>query len=97
MSGLLSESNIVIGYNSIALFEARAQNIKTFSLNLFPVKDSLRNAFETAGIITVEATRSEIMQAIILDSDILSREKIFSGGISSCIKVISGKLNLTLH
>ncbi|MBK9332873.1 MAG: hypothetical protein IPM96_10850 [Ignavibacteria bacterium] len=97
ISELLSESDMVIGYNSIALFESRAENIKTLSMNLFPVKESLRNAFESAGIKSVEANKSEIMETIFSDPDTVPHGKVFSGAISNCIKVISENLNLRLR
>ncbi|HAY33181.1 MAG TPA: hypothetical protein PK536_00530 [Ignavibacteria bacterium] len=97
MSGLLSESDIVFGYNSIALFEARAENIKTFSLNLFPIKDSLRNAFETAGIKPTEASKTEIINALNSGSVLMPEGNVFGGGINNCLNVITDCLYLSRH
>ena len=47
---MLKNCRTVIGYNSIALFEAASKGKRVFSLDIVPMNDSLKNAMAVAGI-----------------------------------------------
>lgn len=94
LNKLIGEADIVIGYNTIAMFEARAKKKRTISLNVVPVKNSLMKAMETAGIEITKCSKEEIKNCLKLKKEIKSDSKLFAGGIENCIKLIKSELSL---
>jgi hypothetical protein len=93
---LLNESEFVIGYNTIAMFESRALGKETLSMNVVQVKNSLMEAMKAAGIRVVNASENEIYECLA-KANVNSNKKssnIFKGGIENCTRVILKELNL---
>lgn len=91
---LISESDIVFGYNSIAMFEARAAGKRAISLDLFPKRDSLTKAFSNAGIESAALNEKELIEKLNSIKDPELNREYFRGGIENCFKIISEELNL---
>jgi spore coat polysaccharide biosynthesis predicted glycosyltransferase SpsG len=94
LNKLIGEADIVIGYNTIAMFEARAMNKRTISLNVVPVRNSLSKAMYSAGIEITDCSIEEIKNCLKLKKEIKSDSKLFAGGIENCIKLVKSELNL---
>ncbi|MEP7147128.1 MAG: hypothetical protein ABI792_08985 [bacterium] len=94
LNDLINESEAVIGFNTIAMFEARAMRKRTISLNVVAVKNSLTEAMNTAGIEIVKSDKKEITKCLIKDCKDNKEENIFQGGIENCTAVIFKELNL---
>lgn len=90
---LISESDIVFGYNSIAMFEARAAGKRAVSLDLFPKRDSLTKAFSNAGIESADLNEKDLIEKINSNKDPEINTEYFRGGIEKCFKIISEELN----
>jgi hypothetical protein len=90
----ISEAETVIGYNTIAMFESRAMNKRTLSLNISTMKNSLIKAMETAGIEIIEPEQDIIYDRLVRKKAEFKNEKVFTGGIQNCIKLIQQELNL---
>lgn len=91
---MILKSEAVIGYNTIAMFEARALNKRTISLNVVPVRDSLTQAMNKAGIETVNADEESISICLKNTSKQKTEGNPFEGSIEKCIEVILKELNL---
>lgn len=94
---LINESGIIIGFNTIAMFESRAMKKRTISLNAVPVKNSLMKAMSDAGIEIVKSDEEELNKCL-LNNDIeekKSQQNIFEGGLDNCCKVVLNELNLS--
>ncbi len=93
---LLIESGVVIGYNTIAMFEAVSMNKRTISLNIVPVRNSLSLAMRNAGIEIVNADENEIHRLIMNGNpnEINASHYTFQGGIENSVRVILNELNL---
>ncbi|HMS63845.1 MAG TPA: hypothetical protein PKD83_01175 [Ignavibacteria bacterium] len=94
LNTLITDSDIVVGYNTIAMFEARALNKKTISLNASPVRNSLRKAMEQAGIEITDCRETEIIKSLNSNKDSKKVSGTFTGGIKNCITLIKSDLNL---
>ncbi len=88
------ESEIIAGYNTIAMFESRAMNRRTVSLKVAPVRKSLSIAMETAGIEIINADEESIIECLKNSKSGSYRKGIFKGGIDNCVKLILSELNL---
>lgn len=93
LKDLLERSEVIIGYNTIAMFEARALNKRTISLNVVPVTKSLNNAMHTAGIEILDINKN-ISLDFLSKNDVKISSSIYKGGIENCVKVILGELSL---
>ncbi|MEO8209875.1 MAG: hypothetical protein ABI840_04910 [bacterium] len=94
LKNLIEKSEVVIGYNTIAMFEARALNKRTISLNVVPVKKSLVNAMESAGIEIVDISKKKSPDNFMKRNDIKQSSQIYKGGIENCVQVILSELSL---
>ena len=90
---LINKSKAVIGYNTIAMFEARAAGKRTISLNFASVKDSLMKAMDEAGIEIISGATEEIFNCLNKETKSAVNNEIFKGGIENCMKVILEQLN----
>ncbi|MBS1517242.1 MAG: hypothetical protein JSS91_04070 [Bacteroidetes bacterium] len=88
LHGLISDSDIVFGYNSIAMFEAKAFKKRAVSLDYFPMNESLRVAFASAGIESAEADDKALFETLKSPVNSISDGNFFSGGINNCIELI---------
>lgn len=91
---LISEAETVIGYNTIAMFESIAMIKRTISLNVSSMKNSLIKAMVTAGIEIIEPDQDIIYDRLVRKKAEFKNDKIFTGGIQNCIKLIQRELNL---
>ncbi len=91
---LIAESETVAGYNSIALFESRAMNKRTISLNVAPMNLSLIKSMESAGIEIIELGQKNIYDCLVKKYTGTGSSNIFAGGIENCAKIIFSELNL---
>ena len=64
VESVLAGSPTVIGYNSIALFEARASECKAISLDVVPMSEAMRKAMASAGIIFSKASNDDLLDAL---------------------------------
>lgn len=94
VNDLIEEADLVVGYNTIAMFEARAKKKKTISLNVVPVRNSLLKAMQTSGIEITNCSKEEIKNCLNLKKENGSNLKMFEGGIDNCIKLVKSELNL---
>ena len=96
LKNLISESGAVIGYNTIAMFEARAFSKRTISLNVVPVKKSLTAAMKKAGIEIIDANVSSVLECLNKNDEKTDNEMkdLFRGGIENCLKVILDEVHL---
>jgi len=94
LKDLILESEIITGYNTIAMFESRAMNRRTISLNVAPVRNSLSIAMKEAGIEIINADMESIIESLYYSKPGSYRKEIFKGGIDNCIKLILSELNL---
>lgn len=93
IENMIDESGLVIGFNTIALFEARSKNKKTISLKASKVKESLDKAMFRAGIEIVEITRHDL--SFVLKNKTFSErpEDFYKGAIGNCKREILKLLN----
>ncbi len=92
---LLEESDAAIGYNSIALFEARAFNKRAISLKAGPMRKSLINAMNAAGIDMAEMNIESISGCLNKDRETsVPKDNLSKGGIENCVRVIKKELSL---
>lgn len=91
---LILSSDIIIGYNTIAMFESRSFNKRTISLSLVPVRESLTAAMKDAGIEIIPVNKEQITECLNSIPVRKNPDGVFKGGISNCIKVILKELNL---
>lgn len=91
---LISESEIIIGYNTIAMFESRAMNKRTISLNVAAMKASLLMAMNAAGIEITEPDQISIYECLSKKNVEVKNINIFKGGIENCVKIIISEINL---
>jgi len=91
---LILESEIIAGYNTIAMFESRSMNRRTISLKVALMKNSLLIAMETAGIEIINAEEESIIECLKKSKSESYREGFFKGGIDNCVKLILSELNL---
>jgi len=94
LKDLIEKSEVIIGYNTIAMFEARALNKRTISLNVVPFKKSLFNAMQSAGIEIVDMNKKISLDYLMKRNDIKKSSRIYKGGIENCVKVILSELSL---
>jgi len=88
LKDMFNNSEIVFGYNTIAMFEARALNKRTISLNVVPVRRSLETAMAAAGIEIVEANENKLLDRILKEAKSEFPSGIFKDGIKNCVDVI---------
>lgn len=88
LNELLKMCNTVIGYNSIALFEAEARGKRVFSLEVVPMNDSLKIAMEGAGIEIVKPGKIAERLADKKTSRRTRYQGLYSGATKSCINRI---------
>ncbi len=91
---LIESSDIIIGYNTIAMFEARSFNKRTISLRIAPVRKSLESAMEKAGIEIAELNAEDIISCLSKENNPPGSKEIFNGGIRNTVKLILKELNL---
>ncbi|MFZ1321946.1 MAG: hypothetical protein WAT71_10350 [Ignavibacteria bacterium] len=91
---LIEQADLIIGYNTIALFEARSMGKRAISLNLFPMNNSLRKAFEEAGIESSDANTESLIYLLDKEMQTHVSDNIFADGIENCIRVISDELKV---
>ena len=94
LKDLILESEIITGYNTIAMFESRAMYRRTISLNVAPVRNSLSIAMKTAGIEIIDADEESIIECLNNAKPGLYVKEIFKGGINNCVKLVLSELNL---
>jgi len=94
LKDMILESEIITGYNTIAMFESRAMNRRTISLKVAPIRNSLSIAMKTAGIEVINADEVSIIECINNSKPESYGKEIFKGGIDNCIKLILSELNL---
>lgn len=90
---LIKESDIVIGYNTIAMFESRAMNKRTLSLDAAKITNSLSNAMKNAGIERVEPDEDKILELLMTKPIVEPVRNLFKGGIENSIAIILSELN----
>jgi len=91
---LIKDSETVIGYNTIALFEAKAMNRRTISLNVVPVNKSLTASMEKAGIEIVKSGEKIILNSLLKEKQSVKKANLFKGGIANCVSLILKELSL---
>ena len=94
LDDLMKNASVVIGYNTIAMFEARAMNKRTISLNVVPVRESLSKAMNTAGIEIVKADEKEIYKCLSENKILKTKKNIFKGGVDNCVRIILSSIKL---
>jgi len=94
LKDLIERSEAIIGYNTIAMFEARALNKRTISLNVVPVKKSLDNAMHSAGIEIADMNRRNSLDDLIKRNYVKKSSRIHKGGIENCAQVILSELSV---
>jgi len=94
LKDLIEKSEIIIGYNTIAMFEARALNKRTISLNVVPIKKSLINAMQSAGMEILDMNKKNILDSLMKRNDKENPSRIYKGGIENCVQVILSELSL---
>ena len=90
---LIEESDPVIGFNTIAMFEARAKNKRTISLKAVEVKESLNKAMLRAGIEIAEITKHDIPEILKKNTVSQRPEDFFKGSIENCKREILKLIN----
>lgn len=90
---LILDSDTVIGYNTIAMFEARAMNKRTISIKASEVKESLTLAMIKAGIEIIDIKENSFPDIFMNDKVVLNENGLFKGGILNCKKEILRILN----
>lgn len=94
LDDLIKQASVVIGYNSIALFEARAKGKRVISINAGQVKNSLKENMKNAGIETADLAEKEIVKILKQNKTPELKKNLFKGGIEKCIKTILKEVNL---
>lgn len=88
IDNLIDESEIVIGFNTIAMFEARAKNKRTISLKAVKVKESLDKAMMRAGIEIVEINTKDITSVLKNKTELHIPQNFHKGAIENCKREI---------
>lgn len=91
---LIKANDIVAGYNTIAMFEARAAGKRTLSLEIGKMNASLRNSMMLAGIEVVKCDTNEISEALAAEKKSQIANDVFRGGVSNCVEVIMNQFDL---
>lgn len=91
---LIRESDIVIGFNTIAMFESRAFNKRTISLNAAPMRNSLLIAMKNAGIEITLPDLSRITGHLLNEKEGILNKEYFSNGIKNSLNKIRQELSL---
>ena len=94
LSELIENCDLVAGYNTIALFEAKAAGKRAISLKVAKINNSLSRAMSDAGIEITGADTESIFSRLTEDSLVKADIKKFSGGIRNCVNVIMKELSL---
>ncbi len=76
------------------MFEARALNKRTISLNVVQIKKSLIHAMQSAGIEIVDMNKKNSLDYLMKRNDIKKSSQIYKGGIENCVQVILSELRL---
>ncbi len=94
LNNLIRDADIVIGYNTIAMFEARSLSKRTISLNVVPIKNSLTVAMESSGIEIVNLSENEIYECLKKEQSTRFKNKVnvFEGAIENCLRVSLNEL-----
>lgn len=93
LENLIRCSEAVIGYSTIAMFEARALGKRTISLNAVAVTASLIQAMRATGIEIVKVDVDSIYNCLISKNNNQVPGDIFKGGIENCMQVIMNEVN----
>ncbi|MDQ3194203.1 MAG: hypothetical protein M3P82_04295 [Bacteroidota bacterium] len=93
LKDLVNKSRTIIGFNTIAMFEAAAMGKRTISLNVVEVKKSLTQAMNAADIEIIRLDKNEIINCLLKKYKNERKDKIFQGGIENCMKLILSELN----
>jgi hypothetical protein len=89
LNKLFEDCSTVMGYNSIALFEAAAKRKKVISLDVVPMNASLREAMSNAGIRFIQSDSEALAIAFSDDSTNIAPVRDFhKGAIDKCISNI---------
>ncbi|MBL8007625.1 MAG: hypothetical protein JNJ56_08840 [Ignavibacteria bacterium] len=91
---LIRESDIVIGFNTIAMFESRAMNKRTICLNAAPMRNSLLSAMKNAGIEITFPDLSKFTEHLLNYKEGIVNREYFSNGIINSVKKIRQELSL---
>ncbi|MEO8446574.1 MAG: hypothetical protein ABI528_03720, partial [bacterium] len=91
---LIRNSDTVIGYNTIAMFEAKALNRRTISLNVVRVNRSLTASMGKAGIEVVKSDKKIILNSLLKEKQSVKKANLFKGGIANCVSLILKELSL---
>ncbi|MEZ4822975.1 MAG: hypothetical protein R2942_11350 [Ignavibacteria bacterium] len=94
LSELIENCDLVAGYNTIALFEAKAAGKRAISLKVAKINNSLSRAMSDAGIEITGADTESIFSRLTEDSLVKADIKKFSGSIRNCVNVIMKELSL---
>ncbi len=94
LNELISDADIVAGYNTIALFEARAAGKRAVSIRVADITNSLKEAMENAGIEITDPDSESISKCINEHNVWEINYQNFSGGIVNCVNVIKKELSL---
>ncbi len=85
LNDLLKNCRTVIGYNSVALFEAASRGKRVFSLDIVPMNDSLKNAMTGAGIEIVRPRKIAERLADKKANRKSGYQGLYSGATENCI------------
>ncbi|HMQ67454.1 MAG TPA: hypothetical protein PKC58_00590 [Ignavibacteria bacterium] len=91
---LIENSDLVAGYNTIALFEAKAAGRRAISLKVADLNNSLSKAMTDAGIEISGPDTESIIKCITEKSNIETDIRKFSGGIRNIVNVVMKELRL---
>lgn len=83
--GLAKECKTVIGYNSIALFEAAALGRRVLSLDVVPMNESLRTAMREAGIELIKPENFLNALMSYYSNQSVNVQNFHKGAIDNCI------------
>lgn len=88
LNSLMNKCPTVIGFNTIALFEARALGRRVISLDAVPMSSSLRAAMHGAGIIFSQCDEISLAKVLGSAPSVSPPENFHSGAIDNCINTI---------
>lgn len=91
---LIHENDIVIGFNTIAMFESRSVNKRTICLNASPMRNSLLNAMKNAGIEITVPDLSKFTEHLLNNKEGIVNREYFSNGIMNSVNKIRQELSL---
>lgn len=91
---LIEDADIIVGYNTIAMFEARALNKRTISLRIAKIRNSLSGAMNRAGIEISELNPDAIFNCLKRENISEDTSGIFEGGIRNTTDLILKELNI---